>query len=41
MQKGHYSQLASNEIAISSIKLGDANVAFSLALRYELVWIKT
>lgn len=34
IQKGHYSQLASNEIAISSIKQRDANVAFSLALRY-------
>lgn len=41
MQKGHDSQLASNEIAVSSMTLGDANVAFSFALRFKLVWIKT
>lgn len=35
MQKGYYSQLAFNEVAISYIKLGDASVAFSFALRYE------
>lgn len=34
MQKGHYGQLASNKkIVISSVKLGDANVVFSLPLR--------
>lgn len=41
IQKVHYIQLPSTEIAISSHKLGEAKVASSLGLRYEvLVWIK-
>lgn len=41
IQKVHYIQQPSTEIAISSHKLGEANVASSLALGYEmLVWIE-